>query len=478
MSAFSPEDNNPWPPLKKQRFNHGPPDFDSVKDEISYEELQGLSEYERAREIVAWANWWFRPQWFCPEYLDYESWENAIKHAVPMPVDRVRHSGRPELSPTEEQILERVKEMYVHHMIEHGGELIRPELRPSAQDFLDGYNYYRGKWLGSYHQLGLERVLTTAKIPFVNKIVAFGTGSPAWTNIALRADLDPTNFGPSHGIRQLHQRRFTQYAILMWMAEFFRIQHGQPVEVYVQDPDLKATDEEAMERLGFIIMDGQYDYQQGFAMIDNNTLVYDAIIARSIYQIFMQYSYPAAVMTSPIYAAGDYSNLQDEDKFVILQHPDVEDGVPFLWPQPLHPAGPTKKAFGLMKNYYDEVSLLDEQKIPEERRRNMTQEDIYTELWGQVSQDISDYYKYLQEQADAEKAKLMAQGSFDELAHRNWTAQLRMRTECEQPPPDLNDIGFSGQNAHCLPGPNTLLVEDFGDPTLNQAGSPTRRENL
>lgn len=217
------------------------------------------------------------------------------------------------------------------------GAIIPPGYRTDAKDFIDGYRHYQGKWLGSAQQLGLERILQTTDIPFVNKIVAFGTGSPTWTRPALLADLDPNDFGPNYRIREIHRQRFTQYAILMWMAVFFGNKHGLQVEVYVQDPDLKATDEEALEQLGFIIMDGEYDYQEGFTMIDDNTLVYDAIISSKIYQIYMQYAYPAAVMTTQLDSRGFASELQDEHKYVVLQHPSIENGVSFPWPQPLYP---------------------------------------------------------------------------------------------------------------------------------------------
>jgi hypothetical protein len=217
------------------------------------------------------------------------------------------------------------------------GAIIPPGYRTDAKDFIDGYRHYQRKWLGSAQQLGLEKILQTTNIPLVNKIVAFGTGSPTWTRPALLADLDPNDFGPNYHIREIHRQRFTQYAILMWMAVFFGNKHGLQVEVYVQDPDLKATDEEALEQLGFRIMDGEYDYQEGFTMIDDNTLVYDAIISSKIYQIYMQYAYPAAVMTTQLDARGFASELQDEHKYVLLQHPCIENGVPFPWPQPLYP---------------------------------------------------------------------------------------------------------------------------------------------
>lgn len=103
-----------WPPVKKQRV-HGAADFDNVQDEISHEELIGTLEDVKARKIVAWANWWFRPGKFLPEDEDLDdAWEKATANAVAMPETRVGLGGRPQLSPDEERVIQDVKQRYVH----------------------------------------------------------------------------------------------------------------------------------------------------------------------------------------------------------------------------------------------------------------------------------------------------------------------------------------------------------------------------
>lgn len=142
-----------------------------------------------------------------------------------------------------------------------------------------------------------------------------------FSKAGITADLSDTVLGPAKPIRELQKTRFTQYVILMWMAEFFQQRQGghEHVHVYVQDPDLKEADEQAMESIGITILDGEYDYQEGFTKIDNHTLVYDAIISSRIFQIYMEYAYPAAVMTQHLDTLGPYESMQDHHKYVYLQ---------------------------------------------------------------------------------------------------------------------------------------------------------------
>lgn len=191
--------------------------------------------------------------------------------------------------------------------------------------------------------MSLENILQTMQIPLVDKIVAFGTGSPLTYKPAIFMDLNDIDGFVSRDQIEMHRHRFTQYAILMWMAGFFQQRQGgqNHVQVYVQDPDLKATDEDAMEQLGFKILDGEYDCQEGFAKIDDRTFVYDAVISSSISQIYMEYAYPAAVMTEHLDRphVGPYHELQDHHKYVYLQDTSgiIVGGNQFLWPQPLRP---------------------------------------------------------------------------------------------------------------------------------------------
>lgn len=128
---------------------------------------------------------------------------------------------------------------------------VSPEARAHANDFRNGYHHYRQRWINSEQQRGLKSALEKAKIPFVNKIVAFGTGSP----------------------------------------------------------------------------------------LTGKTFVYDAVVSSSIFQIYMEYALPAAVMTSHLDGMAAYDALQDHDKYVLLKDPSLKiAGVKeFLWPRPLRP---------------------------------------------------------------------------------------------------------------------------------------------
>lgn len=205
--------------------------------------------------------------------------------------------------------------------------------QPDKDDFLQGYNYYRQKWLDSDQCLGLERVLEEADVPFVDKIVAFGITSSLFTKSAIRADLNDTIIGPNEHLRYMHKHNFIQFAILMRMAEILESQHGQHIAVYVQSPSLRPSEEDALEELGFNIAYAEYDYQQGFTKIDDHTLVYDAIVSFDIYQIYMQYALPAAVITSLL----DERKVKSDEKYVVIQDPEIEDGRRMVWSQPLDP---------------------------------------------------------------------------------------------------------------------------------------------
>lgn len=90
-------------------------DFDNVRDSISREELLGLSENERARLIVAWANWWFRSQKFVPvpSYEDPEfpvHWHEALDEAAL--TRSVSMTGPPQ---EEEDARQRIRQKYVQY---------------------------------------------------------------------------------------------------------------------------------------------------------------------------------------------------------------------------------------------------------------------------------------------------------------------------------------------------------------------------
>ena len=121
------------------------------------------------------------------------------------------------------------------------------------------------------------------------------------------------------------------------MAEFFEGVHGKPVEVYVQDPALQEADKDALTELGFKVMDPRYDHHEGFTKIDENTVVYDAIIDRDIFQIYMEYARPAAVMTPFLDGVKETRKRQDDDHYVIVKDERIEQGTQIAWLGPLYP---------------------------------------------------------------------------------------------------------------------------------------------
>lgn len=216
---------------------------------------------------------------------------------------------------------------------------VNPDVRVREGNFLQGYYYYREMWLRSDQHHALEKVLQTANLPFVNKIVAFGITDPLASHRAIEVDVDPHNPSPHHTTRLRHKHCFTQYAIVMEMADILASRYGglQPIEVYVQDPSIQNPVRKDMEKLGFKVMDGEFDYQEGFTKIDDNTLVYDAIICTDIIQIYMKYALPAAVMTPllDMVKSKQRNNLQGDYKSVNIQHDKIEGGEPIAWSQPL-----------------------------------------------------------------------------------------------------------------------------------------------
>ena len=88
-----------------------PINFDNVRDAISPEDLQGLSEDDRAAQIVAWANLWFRHENFDFGDSGFKAiWEEALNNAKKD--DKNIRPDRPPLSPREEEALRRIKERY------------------------------------------------------------------------------------------------------------------------------------------------------------------------------------------------------------------------------------------------------------------------------------------------------------------------------------------------------------------------------
>ncbi|KAK7748961.1 hypothetical protein SLS53_000986 [Cytospora paraplurivora] len=392
------------------------PDFDNVRDSISREELLGLPENERARLIVAWANWWFRSEKFVPRPEDPrfgEVWLGALRKAALM--GNVSLTGPPLEG---EDARQRIKQSYQHHV--------------------------------------LEKVLQTANIPFVNKIVAFGITSPLASHSSIQADLNPERPEPYVATRSRHKHCFTQYAILMRMAEFLQSQHGQHVEVYVQDPSIRGNVEVDMENLGFKIMNGEYDHQEGFTKIDDNTLVYDAIICTNIFQIYMKYALPAAVMT-PLLDMVEYKQrnqgLQEDYKSVIIQDNEIENGEPIAWSQPPFVDGATKTTFNTLKYYYHEISLIDKQWLNSNRQRSdMTAWEIHHAAGEQIAGQLEDYNRRIREQeyvALSQVDERRAAGEFpDEKTYDDARSRVSIVVDYDNGnlPPTLDGVNCSEQN--------------------------------
>ncbi|KUI54864.1 hypothetical protein VP1G_02278 [Cytospora mali] len=439
--------------LTKKQRDRKEPDFDNVQDEISHRDLQGLSDYERARRIVAWTNWWFRSQKFLPQDLEFRKvWLEALEDAS----SNVRNGQGGQCLPLfddQKEALQRIKQSLVpvttQPFADEGSQY--PNRLPHVDHFLRGYDHYRKQWLDSDQYHGLEKVLRNARIPFVNKIVGFGIGSPLWSADTIMADLNPELIGPDVDIRYFHRHRFTQYAIIMRMADFFENQHGQHVQVYIQDPDLRETDEEALEQLGCTILDGEYDYQEGFVMIDDNTLVYDAITCIDIFQIYMEYAVPAAVMTTQLGIIDYRYKFPEEAKFVIIQDARIENNLPIPLSQPRYPGKPTKNAFNILKSKYNEVLLFDEGILDEDRRRShMTGGDIHWEAEEQFEQKLRDYYETIQAEIDAEENRAREAGTYNDDDHNSWAVEYTKVTEYVDPPPDLGHKNFSEQKQLAL----------------------------
>lgn len=109
MSNHSPTGSSGSQSIDSVDWDPATYDIDNVRNDISREELLGLSDNERSRQIVAWANWWFRPDKFFHRDSDIDwAWGAAIKNR-----DNFRYEIPDDLSFAEEAALERVKQGYV-----------------------------------------------------------------------------------------------------------------------------------------------------------------------------------------------------------------------------------------------------------------------------------------------------------------------------------------------------------------------------
>ncbi|ROW08057.1 hypothetical protein VPNG_06058 [Cytospora leucostoma] len=424
-------------------------DFDNVRDSISREELMGLPEKERARRIVAWANWWFRSEKFVPGDSSFEEvWFRAL-HKAAWTRSVSLDGPPPEGEDARQRIRKRLIPIITAPFEDQYQSIVHEADRVREGDFLQGYHYYRNRWLGSAQHHALDKVLQTANIPFVNKIVAFGVTDPVASHRAIVADVNPQNPAPHHATRLRHKHCFTQYAILMRMAEVFESQHGQHVEVYVQDPSLQDSTRVDMARLGFRFMDGEYDCQEGFTKIDDNTLVYDAIIFTNIFQIYMKYALPAAVMT-PLLDKCEREGLQGDYNSAIIQDDEIENGEPILWSRPPLVGGATESTFNILKNYYHEISLIDKHWLKgEAQRSDMTAAEIQRAAMVQMDEESKQYSTRITDLTRVAVGQLGPESSFpNKKAYEQAVNYTGIVVEYDNGslPPTLHDLNCSEQS--------------------------------
>ncbi|TRX92862.1 hypothetical protein FHL15_006268 [Xylaria flabelliformis] len=132
----------------------------------------------------------------------------------------------------------------------------------------------------------------------INKIVCIGL-----SEIAIR-------FDPSSEVPTVISRGLAQHLAVISMVRYLRDLVSHKVELFAADWNYDTPHEQALELLGFTILDASYGKQEHFTAIDDNTMLIAFSIAdfESILPIISEYARPIAM----IYDAYDY--LIDESQ--------------------------------------------------------------------------------------------------------------------------------------------------------------------
>ncbi|TGJ86779.1 hypothetical protein E0Z10_g1962 [Xylaria hypoxylon] len=144
---------------------------------------------------------------------------------------------------------------------------------------------------------GKDRILGTIidSIPNytqINKIVCIGLSEIA------------SRFDPRSENATVMSQCLAQHLVALSMVRYLRDLVSHEVKLFAADWSYDQSHEEALESLGFTVLDGSYGKQEQFVAIDDNTMLISFSIAdsESILPIISEYARPVAM----IYDAYDY----------------------------------------------------------------------------------------------------------------------------------------------------------------------------
>jgi hypothetical protein len=145
----------------------------------------------------------------------------------------------------------------------------------------------------------LQAIIQSLDLPRrIDKVVCLGLGFLTHPHKRDFQD-DPKRAQFEHATK----RSATQHALALKMAQFLNhvknAAGDDAIKLYAQDPDYHAVEIDALKKLGFIVLDGRYGKQEGFAEMTGNTLVLDFSGGGAVMNVTVQVCKPLAIVSRP-----------------------------------------------------------------------------------------------------------------------------------------------------------------------------------
>lgn len=113
-------------------------------------------------------------------------------------------------------------------------------------------------WLQSDTRKGLDDLISSTRLPPVDKIIAFGLGS-----------ISPIRSDRQAAVKRSERRSCAQHGMVMSLARLIERQYGGEVACYVQDPAYFDTCKNVLSSRGVTVLEPE----EGFVLLDERTLV-------------------------------------------------------------------------------------------------------------------------------------------------------------------------------------------------------------